>query len=262
MNFNLDSFLFDTPIYTKIKIGEDDQSELNKMVYSHLRVDIEGYNPWRKVQTTFSLIRTLRYADNDFITNGGFASVEIQCKRYSDVFRYYCLWEPESQILMKIGQFPSVADIHINEIKQYTKLLPKEKLKEFTRAIGLAANGVGIGSFVYLRRIFEFLIQEAYEQGLAEKTVDEATFAKARMDNKIELLQAYLPSFLVENRTMYSVLSLGIHQLDENTCLEHFDTLRVGIEIILDEKLDELKKKEKIDAAKKKLQQLKSKIGK
>jgi hypothetical protein len=56
-------------------------------------------------------------------------------------------------------------------------------------------------------------------------------------------------------------LSLGIHELDENTCLAHFDTLRVGIEIILDEKLDELKKKEKIEEAKKKLAQLASKPG-
>ena len=40
-------------------------------------------------------------------------------------------------------------------IKQYDKELRKPDLKEFTRAIGLAANGVGIGSFVYLRRIFE-----------------------------------------------------------------------------------------------------------
>lgn len=262
MNFNVDSFLFDTPIYTKIKIESTGTSEFQKLVYSHLTGDVEGYNPWRKVQTTFSILKTLRYADNDFLTNGGFASVEIKCRRYGDIFRYYCLWDPDSQIFMKIGQFPSVADIHISEIKQYTKLLPKEKLKEFTRAIGLAANGVGIGSFVYLRRIFEFLINQAYEKGLAEKTVDEASFQKARMDDKIEILRSYLPEFLVENKTMYSVLSLGIHQLDENTCLEHFDTLRVGIEIILDEQLDELKKKEKIEAAKKKLQQLKGKIGK
>ncbi|TLF46907.1 short-chain dehydrogenase [Maribacter aurantiacus] len=262
MNFNLDNFLFNTPIYTKIKIEETDQNEFEKIVYSYRNINVEGYNPWRKVETTFAISRTLRYADNDFQTNGGFASVEIQCKRYNDIFRYYCLWEPESQILMKVGQFPSVADLHIGEIKQYSKLLNSEKLKEFTRAIGLAANGVGIGSFVYLRRIFEFLIDKAYEKGLAIKTVDESKFQKARMDEKIELLKSYLPSFLVDNRTMYSVLSLGIHQLDENTCLEHFDTLRVGIEIILDEQLDELKKKEKIEAAKKKLQQLKGKIGK
>lgn len=82
------------------------------------------------------------------------------------------------------------------------------------------------------------------------------------MDEKIELLKMYLPQFLVDNKSMYSILSLGIHELDEKSCLVHFDTMRVGIEIILDEKLEELRKQEKILAAKKKLDQLKSDIKK
>jgi len=44
--------------------------------------------------------------------------------------------------------------------------------------------------------------------------------------------------------------------------LAHFDTLRVAIEIILDEKLDEFRKQEKIKAAKKKLEVLKGTIKK
>lgn len=82
------------------------------------------------------------------------------------------------------------------------------------------------------------------------------------MDEKIELLQAYLPTFLVENKSMYSILSLGVHELDENTCLAHFDTLRVAIEIILDEHLEQMKKKDKIIAAQKKLQTLKGNLKK
>jgi hypothetical protein len=80
------------------------------------------------------------------------------------------------------------------------------------------------------------------------------------MDEKINLLSAHLPVFLTENRAIYSILSLGIHELKEDVCLAHFDTLRVGIEIILDEKLDEFRKKEKIETAKKKLSQLQQKI--
>ena len=163
------------------------------------------------------------------------------------------MWNPKRQIIIKIGQYPSIADFHISEIKQYKKLLSTDKLKEFTRAIGLAANGVGIGSFVYLRRIFESLIEDAYTMCKNDGTVDEENYKKSRMDQKIGLLSTHLPDFLVENKSMYSILSKGIHELDEETCLIHFDSLRVGIEIILDEKLDELKKKEKIELAKKKL---------
>lgn len=73
------------------------------------------------------------------------------------------------------------------------------------------------------------------------------------MEEKIENLSKYLSEFLVENKKMYSILSKGIHELEEDECLQHFDTLRVGIEIILDETLDELKRKSKIAEAKKKL---------
>lgn len=244
MNITLESFLFDIPLYTEIEIHELKE-------YLSVSRDIEGYNSFRKVTTTFSL-----YNRSYNFYESGYGRLEIACRRYGDVFTYFCWWDAEKKMLMKIGQYPSVADIHIGQIKQYDKLLTKEKLKEFTRAVGLAANGVGIGSFVYLRRIFEHLINEAYVKSSNEKKVDEPNFQKIRMDDKIELLKNYLPSFLVQNRSIYKILSKGIHELDENTCLAHFDTLKVGIEIILDEKLEEAKKRKKIEDANKKLQQL------
>jgi hypothetical protein len=82
------------------------------------------------------------------------------------------------------------------------------------------------------------------------------------MDEKIVLLQNFLPIFLVENKGMYGILSLGIHQLEEEDCLAHFDALRVGIEIILDEKLDAYKKQEKIKLAAAKLSHIKGLIDK
>ena len=162
--------------------------------------------------------------------------------------------------MQKIGQYPSIADFHIYEIKQYDKLLSNDVLKEFTKAIGLAANGVGIGSFVYLRRIFENLILESFEEAKQEGKVEEETFSRSRMDEKIGLLEDYLPPFLVENKSIYSILSKGIHELDENTCLKYFEFMKVGIEIILDQKLEKKKQKEKEEEAKKKIQQLKKEI--
>lgn len=259
---NLESFFFDIPLYTKIKIDDTNYSEFESMIYVNDKRDVDGYNPFRKVQTTFESIRLFGYSSSNFPDNGGFAEMHIRCKRYGDVLRYYCVYDASSKILMKVGQYPSVADIHLHEVKEYKKLLPDEKLKEFTRAIGLAANGVGIGSFVYLRRIFEFLIHQAYQNAIKDGNINEGDFQRARMDGKIESLKSYLPSFLVEHKELYSILSLGIHELDENTCLEHFDTLKVGIEIILDEKLEELKKKEKIELAKSKIKNIKGAVKK
>lgn len=264
MEFNLETFFFDTPIYSSEDIADvDNNKEFRALFYSSEVRDIEGYNPWRKVQSTFSITRTLTDGMNyQFMSKGGYGEINIRCKRYHDDFRFYIYWDPTDKFIVKIGQYPTVADFHLGEVKQYNKVISEEKLKELTRAIGLAANGVGIGSFVYLRRIFEHLISEAFELAKSESAVSEKDFQKARMDEKIELLHSYLPKFLVENKLMYSILSLGIHELDEKTCLAHFDTLRVGIEIILDEKLDELRKQEKIETAKKKLSELKGQISK
>jgi hypothetical protein len=258
MDLTLSKFFFDIPIYTPVEIGDENWDVFKKIIEHQNKEEFEGYNPWKQVESTFVVITDLIPSGKEFIDDGGYGTVKIKCKRTDDVFRYYILWNPSTKHLIKVGQHPSVADFHISEIKQYKKLLSNEKLKEFTRAIGLAANGVGIGSFVYLRRIFEHLIYQAYQECLQEGVVTEEQYNRSRMDEKIQLLSPHLPNFLVENKSIYSVLSLGIHELDENTCLANFDTLRVGIEIILDEKLDELKKKEKIEEAKKKLGQLRS----
>jgi hypothetical protein len=59
------------------------------------------------------------------------------------------------------------------------------------------------------------------------------------MDEKIKILREHLPSFLVENRGLYSILSTGIHELSEEECLKYFESVKIGIEQILDEKIIE-----------------------
>ena len=149
----------------------------------------------------------------------------------------------------KIGQHPSFADLHLAEVKKYAGVLSKARLGEFSRAIGLASHDVGIGAYVYLRRTFESLIEEARD--LAQKSVnwDDDQYQRARMSEKIVLLKDHLPTFLVEHPQVYALLSKGVHELSEQECLAHFDTLRVGIELMLDEKLQKRERDQKTAAA-------------
>ncbi len=261
MTLNLTDFFFNTPIYTPVIATSQDRTFLEK-VFGGRTEDFDGYNPITKVDSTYRVVTNFLKYNDHYLENGGFNTAQVKCKRSDDIFHFFIYWQPHRNTLMKVGQYPSVADFHIAEIKEYKKLLPIDKLKEFTRAIGLAANGVGIGSFVYLRRIFEYLIIEAYDKAIKDEAINESDFQRSRMDEKIDLLHGYLPDFLVDNKGMYSILSLGVHELDDETCLAHFDTLRVGIEIILDEKLEAFKKIEKIENAKQKLAQLKQQIKK
>lgn len=148
-------------------------------------------------------------------------------------------------IIQKVGQFPSVADLQIPQIQKYRKLLGNGKYREFTRAIGLAAHGIGIGSFVYLRRVFEGLIEQAHSAASQLQGFDEKKYGLSRIEDKILLLKDFLPKFLVKHRSIYSILSKGIHELGEEECLECFNPVKVGIELILDQKIKEIERKKK-----------------
>lgn len=258
-------FIFNVPLYQKVVIKEKD--DFLAQIYDYRNYVFEGYNPIRQKDSSFWLKRGL--CDDSkgdwsstFINETGVRLILLVCKRYEDNLSIYVYWDAEEKSIMKIGQYPSVADIHIGQIKQYDKVLSKEKLKEFTRAIGLAANGVGVGSFVYLRRIFESLIFEIAEKAIREGVVVKSDFEKSRMDEKIELLKNHLPKFLVDNKSIYKILSSGIHELSENDCLAYFDVMRVSIELILDERLEVLEKETKAQKAKEALSAIVSSIKK
>lgn len=156
----------------------------------------------------------------------------------------------------KIGQYPSMADLAEADIQKYRKILEEEEFKELSRAVGLVSHGIGIGAFVYLRRIFERLIEEAHQKGKNEKNWDEDAYEKSRIDEKIGMLKSLLPAFLVENKILYSILSKAIHELSEQDCLRDFNVVKLGIEFILDEKIDAKEKEEKIASTSKEISRL------
>jgi hypothetical protein len=163
-------------------------------------------------------------------------TVELQCSRNFThhiivIFRIY------EDTLTKIGQYPSLADLQLHQLSKYDGVLAESMRKEFARAIGLNAHGIGIGAFVYLRRIFENLIEEAHTKASSEPEWDDELFRKSRMDERIKLLRHHLPDALVANAAIYSILSKGIHELTEDDCLDYYPTLELGIKHILDEKI-------------------------
>jgi len=175
----------------------------------------------------------------------------LQCTRAGHFFHTH--FAKYDNVLMKVGQYPSLADIQKPETEKFAKILGEERRKELNRAIGLAANGVGVGSYVYLRRIFESFIEEAHQTTSGSADWDEDAYVKSRMAERIKMLRAHLPSFLVENPKLYSILSLGVHELKEQQCLANFDALLLCINVILEERLEDQAKRERAEAAKKAL---------
>ncbi|MQU08437.1 short-chain dehydrogenase [Pseudomonas helleri] len=186
--------------------------------------------------------------------------VILKCSRDED-HQLYFLFLIEGRTMQKIGQYPSLADLNTFDVRKYSTVLPKADFKEFTKAIGLAAHGVGVGSFVYLRRIFENLVGAAYQFAKTDSGWDETAYQNGRMAERIKLLERHLPDFLVENHLMYKILSKGIHELTEDECLAAFPVVKMGIELILDEKLVAAAKQRKLEQATKAIHGLVSKAG-
>ena len=135
--------------------------------------------------------------------------------------------------MTKIGQYPSVADLAFPELKEYKKVASTDDLRELRKAIGLYAQGIGIGAFVYVRRIFERLIDKAKDIAITDGNLDEEEYSRLRVAERIDLLKNYLPNALGSNKAFYGIVSKGIHELSEEDCIAYFPVVQEGIMLIL-----------------------------
>ncbi|MEO8885746.1 MAG: hypothetical protein ABI367_06760 [Mucilaginibacter sp.] len=260
-HFDPHYFIFQLPLYREIEIDKANSDSFIQLM--RFNGSIDEYSPVLKENTTYKIDNR---PSND-ISAGydhyvslykGFRKFELICTRNGNrMVIYLRVFETKKDVFFveKIGQFPSIADLEIAKIKEYSIILKNDKLKEISKAVGLAAHGVGIGSFVYLRRVFEFLIEEAHSIAKEDEGWDESKYLAHRISDKIELLSHHLPTFLVENKGLYGILSKGIHELTEDECLSYFEIVKVGIEFILDEKLEKALKEKKIAEAKRRIQE-------
>lgn len=182
---------------------------------------------------------------------------EQKFKKYMNrryVLTYRCTRDRQQEIvfdlitannkIMKIGQYPSVADLVIPEIAKYKSVLGTQ-YREFSKAVGLFAHGIGIGSFVYLRRIIENLVFNKFDEVCETLETSREEFEGLKFDKKIDALKNHLPEVLVSNKNVYGIVSKGIHELSEEECLEMFPYIKAGIELILDALLAEKERKAK-----------------
>jgi hypothetical protein len=237
----VEKFVFDTPLYETFTAQDRDGSG----VLLHSELKIEGYCLFCKSHRVFRKSDKVSMGApqlNLAVLSDGFFRFEFECTKSENhkITLFVYLQENE---FGKVGQFPSLADTANDAAKLYSKVLDSEDRKELSRAVGLAAHGVGIGSFVYMRRVFERLI----ERRRVESGLSIEDFARLRMSEKIDALKDHLPIFLVEHKAVYGILSLGIHQLTEDQCLAFYQVLHESIITILE---DDQRRKEDDDRRK------------
>ncbi|MBD1880414.1 MULTISPECIES: short-chain dehydrogenase [unclassified Coleofasciculus] len=232
-------FFFRVPLYKTFDITGENWPKVLDVEF--FRETLDAYCIECKKDSTFIHDfekRTTEYKKTYAFSERIFCNV-YKCSRNASHRIDFC-FKVYNEKIQKFGQAPSIADLTLNKIGKYKKILSTKKYNELSKAIGLVSHGVGIGSFVYLRRIFEDLVEQAHQEAIEIKkdSWNEETYCRSRMDEKIGLLKEFLPDFLFRNRIIYSILSKGIHELSEEECLKYFDAVKIGIELILDEKLE------------------------
>jgi hypothetical protein len=192
------------------------------------RIIIPAGNPWDHVQDRVSFDRT-----------------RLRCVR--DQTHLLAFWTSQNRMtIQKVGQMPSLADIAIDEVRsKYRSVLQGDNWSELYKAIGLAAHGEGVGSFVYLRRVIERLVRSRFDEVKVAEGWKDDDFKGLRMSEKMELLSGHLPSYLVTNRRLYSIFSVGVHELDNDDCLAFYE---IGMRTIVMILQDDLQQREQADA--------------
>lgn len=202
-----------------------------------------------------------------FLKDNGLVTLKYFCSKDESHSLTYILFIEDGYI-RKIGQYPSYADIDIPQAEVYKKELGEGYYKELKRAIGLYSSNVGIGSYVYLRRIVEKIILDGLQEAIAVGAVTEEQFEldennhQRRVEEKIKLLADYLPKSLTDNKGAYGIISKGIHELSEEECMQYFPVLEHLIKMCLNEAIEKKRKIQDEAELKKRINAITSEIKK
>lgn len=189
-----------------------------------------------------------------------FLTYYLTCTNCSLPYTMYVSLEQKGTmfIVRKIGQLPSILDIHGFDFSIYKKQLEKlDAYDDYKKADLSYTEHFYVGSFAYLRRIFEKMIHK-YLSETEEKPDDN------HMESKIKLIKnRFEPRIQDSLKNLYEVLSASIHELSEEQSKDFYVLLKAIIDMQLeyektiDEKdqtalkyskeLDKLKHKIKVD---------------
>ncbi|OMQ44911.1 hypothetical protein [Ensifer sp. 1H6] len=250
----IEQLLFEAPLYAEFTLNDDLKLLSGLAGRTETNYKFDAHCPYCRKTTTWVLDNTFGLSGVSWQyvkTRKQFEDASVTCSR-DHAHKVHFFFQLYDMRIQKVGQLPSLADISNSEVADFRKHMTKEDASEFYKAVGLAAHGVGVGSFVYLRRVFERLVYGRFTQFKDEEEWSEEDFQKLRMAEKIDFLKGHLPKFLVEHAKIYSILSVGVHELSEEHCLQFFDILKQSIVIILQEddaKRSELEMKKKFSLA-------------
>ncbi|HSI90574.1 MAG TPA: hypothetical protein VK927_05620 [Adhaeribacter sp.] len=260
-NLKIEDLFLKMPLYDRLELNSSTEYKLVDILRFSGKVDmfcvacnkdttftgfdnLSDYVPGIAYTTNSSKLMERVFTLPKYFSHKKVFTVKLKCSRNENhlmVFNFYI----QDGFLIKIGQYPSLMDMAHHVLKKYKRVLGQELYDEFNRAVGLASLNVGLGSFIYLKRIFDFLLEEAHQQAFRQKGWNELDYLAKPVHKRLPMLKHHLPAILVEKHQLYAILSKDFHELSEEECLRYFPVLQGGIECILADRLIEISREQK-----------------
>lgn len=258
-NWPVVSWFKTLPLYTAVDIGSNSSSAVKAILVSTVSVDF--YCPACKKESTFqgilspdtqNSVASEMMAIKSFGIASGFwsqtiFSKQLACARAGHKATFY--FQIEGGKLLKVGQYPSIADIHYGEMLDYSGALGEQRVREMNNAIELAAEGKGLAAIGYLKRIVDALLDDIRQRC----SVDEAAYQLASYPARLKLLAQHadhaIPEFLLAHPEFYEVLDSDPAGLSEEQCMARFEELKFTAFFLMDQQLAADRMQKRIEQA-------------
>lgn len=176
-----------------------------------------------------------------------FVNITLHCAKCGEAHYYSLLFKGNT--VTKIGQYPSFSKSEVQSLRKYKNLISKY-YPELTRSVNAYSQGMGVAAFIYLRRILEYLVESKYNGDASWKFIEKL--------KEVEKTEEIIPEELsAVKEEIYSVLSKGIHEYEEDECMELYLAVKYVIERMLDL---ELERKSRLSRANEAMKAIKSKL--
>lgn len=124
------TFFFELPLYTSIDVNDQNIKEFKYLMSAQYAID--AYNPTLKQESTYRIKGSInyKYDAGNLSSYSGFNQYTLTCVRNGHTISIFTnvqcdsIEDEEDQYtLFKVGQYPSIADLHISKIRNYDKVL-------------------------------------------------------------------------------------------------------------------------------------------
>lgn len=169
--------------------------------------------------------------DKDLIEKNYYMSYYISCNNIPEhIYGLYLFIRVQRDkiIVTKIGQYPSMLSVKGFDFDKYQKQLKKYNAYEDYKNADLSmSNNFYAGAYTYLRRVYEKQLNFYIEK-------DKLQLGDNKTETKIKAVKGNFDPRIHEHlNNLYSILSIGIHELDEEESKDYYEYLKAMIDMQL-----------------------------